>query len=77
MRPVHDDADGGRRRLRQTVSRPVKDERFRKSLKLADGPDVKGEGATIKVALNKSAARPLATRGHAYRRSCTSHQDRP
>ena len=39
-----------------TVSLPVKDERFLKSLKLADGLDVKGEGATIKVALDKSAA---------------------
>ncbi|MGU3542303.1 hypothetical protein [Methylobacterium sp. A52T] len=38
------------------VSLPVKDERFLKSLKLADGLDVKGEGATIKVALDKSAA---------------------
>ena len=39
-----------------TVSLPIKDERFLKSLKLADGLDVKGEGATIKVALDKSAA---------------------
>lgn len=38
------------------VSLPVKDERFLKSLKLADSLDVKGEGATITVALNKSAA---------------------
>ncbi|SDM56457.1 hypothetical protein SAMN05216360_102455 [Methylobacterium phyllostachyos] len=38
------------------VSLPVKDERFLKSLKLADALDVKGEGATIKVALDKSAA---------------------
>lgn len=38
------------------VSLPVKDERFLKSLKLADGLEVKGEGATIKVALDKSAA---------------------
>ncbi|MEG9524180.1 MAG: hypothetical protein MIL41_00040 [Hyphomicrobiales bacterium] len=38
------------------VSLPVKDERFLRSLKLADGLDVKGEGATIKVALDKSAA---------------------
>lgn len=39
-----------------TVSLPVKDEKFLRSLKLADGLDVKGEGATIKVALDKSAA---------------------
>jgi hypothetical protein len=39
-----------------TVSLPINDERFLKSLKLADGLDVKGEGATIKVALDKSAA---------------------
>lgn len=38
------------------VSLPVKDEKFLRSLKLADGLDVKGEGATIKVALDKSAA---------------------
>ncbi len=38
------------------VSLPVKDERFLKSLKLAGGLDMKGEGATIKVALDKSAA---------------------
>ncbi|WCS23759.1 hypothetical protein LOK46_21715 [Methylobacterium sp. NMS14P] len=38
------------------VSLPVKDERFLKSLKLADALDVKGEGATIRVALDKSAA---------------------
>ncbi|SFM31409.1 hypothetical protein [Methylobacterium pseudosasicola] len=38
------------------VSLPVKDEKFLKSLKLADALDVKGEGATIKVALDKSAA---------------------
>jgi hypothetical protein len=38
------------------VSLPIKDERFLKSLKLADSLDVKGEGATIKVALEKSAA---------------------
>ena len=38
------------------VSLPIKDERFLKSLKLADGLEVKGEGATIKVALDKSAA---------------------
>jgi len=38
------------------VSLPVKDDRFLRSLKLADGLDVKGEGATIKVALDKSAA---------------------
>ncbi|WCS25675.1 hypothetical protein LOK46_02185 [Methylobacterium sp. NMS14P] len=39
-----------------TVSLPVKDEKFLRSLKLADGLEVKGEGATIKVALDKSAA---------------------
>ena len=38
------------------VSLPVKDERFVKALRLADALDVKGEGATIKVALDKSAA---------------------
>ncbi|TNC07645.1 hypothetical protein FF100_31690 [Methylobacterium terricola] len=38
------------------VSLPVKDDRFLKSLRLADGLEVKGEGATIKVALDKSAA---------------------
>lgn len=39
-----------------TVSLPVKDERFVKALRLADALDVKGEGATITVALDKSAA---------------------
>lgn len=38
------------------VSLPIKDERFLRSLKLADGLDVKGEGSTIHVALDKSAA---------------------
>lgn len=38
------------------VSVPIKDDRFLKSLKLADGLDVKGEGSTIQVALEKSAA---------------------
>ena len=38
------------------VSLPIKDERFLKSLRLADGLDVKGEGATVKVALDGSAA---------------------
>lgn len=39
-----------------TVSLPIKDDKFLRSLKLADGLDVRGEGATIKVALDKSAA---------------------
>ena len=38
------------------VSVPIKDDRFLKSLKLADSLDVKGEGSTIQVALDKSAA---------------------
>jgi hypothetical protein len=37
------------------VSVPIKDDRFLKSLKLADGLEVRGEGSTIQVALNKSA----------------------
>jgi hypothetical protein len=35
---------------------PINDDRFLKSLKLADGLEVKGEGSTIQVALDKSAA---------------------
>ncbi|MCJ2048394.1 hypothetical protein [Methylobacterium sp. J-070] len=38
------------------VSVPIKDDRFLKSLKLADGLEVRGEGSTIQVALDKSAA---------------------
>lgn len=38
------------------VSVPITDDRFLKSLKLADGLEVKGEGSTIQVALDKSAA---------------------
>ena len=38
-----------------TVTLPVKDEKFLRLLKLADSPDVKGNGATIKVALDESA----------------------
>ena len=38
------------------VSVPIKDDRFLNSLKVADGLDVKGEGSTIQVALDKSAA---------------------
>ena len=38
------------------VSVPVTDDRFLKSLKLADGLEVRGEGSTIQVALDKSAA---------------------
>lgn len=37
------------------VSLPLKDDRFLKSLKLADGLEVRGEGSTIQVALDKSA----------------------
>lgn len=38
------------------VSVPVKDDRFLKSLKLADALEVRGEGSTIPVALDRSAA---------------------
>ena len=38
------------------VSVPVRDDRFMKSLRLADGLEVRGEGSTIQVALDKSAA---------------------
>lgn len=39
-----------------SVSLPIKVGKFLRSLKLADGLDVKGRGAIIKVALDKSAA---------------------
>lgn len=42
--------------ISSTVSLPFRDERFLKFMKVADALDVKGEGATIKVALDKSAA---------------------
>ena len=38
------------------VSLPIRDDRFLRSLKLADALEVKGEGSTIPVALDKSAA---------------------
>ena len=38
------------------VSLPLKDERFLKSLRLGDALEVRGEGSTIQVALDKSAA---------------------
>ncbi|MCJ2108938.1 hypothetical protein MKK70_26925 [Methylobacterium sp. E-041] len=38
------------------VSLPIKDERFLKSLRLGDALEVRGEGSTIQVALDKSAA---------------------
>ncbi|UIY45661.1 hypothetical protein [Methylobacterium radiotolerans] len=37
------------------VSVPITDDRFLKSLRLADGLEVRGEGSTIQVALDKSA----------------------
>lgn len=39
-----------------SVSLPIADERFLKSLRLADQLDVRGAGSTIAVALDKSAA---------------------
>jgi hypothetical protein len=38
------------------VSVPIQDDRFLRSLKLADGLEVRGEGSTLHVALEKSAA---------------------
>lgn len=58
------------------VSLPINDERFLRSLKQADGLEVKGEGRTIQVALDKSAA-GLERLESCYSRNATSTETNP